>query len=186
MKKVFTWIRTHRIFVSIVLFVIALNIIFFLISPREIVSFIGVENSYLAVFLLSLSGITAFTSGAFFAAVATFGAGGVNPLLLGLVGGIGIFISDSIFYTLAAVGRYSMPDRWQSRVERFAQWTHRVPRWVVLLVTYLYLGFSPFPNDILMVALVLSGFRYRFIVIPLFAGSLTVVTLTAHLGSVLL
>lgn len=185
MHTTLRFLRRHWIFFALLLFVVGWSVLLLLVSPRELVDAIGVTNTYIVVFLLALlGGMSSVTGVSFYAATATLAVGGANPWLLGLVGGTGIFLSDSIFYYLARRGVRVVSERWQERVQWVRGKIDTLPRWAILGGTYLYTGFSPLPTDVLMVALAIS--RYRFIQIAPFvaAGGITFVTLVSLLAQV--
>src|SRR5262245_39905659 len=89
----------YLIFFLVFVLLLTLALVIFFITPEQIVAYIGVKNTYLVAFLLAVfGGLSAITGVSFFLSVAAFASGGANPFLLALVGGLGIFISDSIFY----------------------------------------------------------------------------------------
>lgn len=178
------WIKRHSVFVSVVLFLITLNVLFYFVGAEQIVAYIGIHNTYLVVFAVAaIGGLSTVTGTVLYTSIATFAAGGSSPFLLGIAGGIGIMISDSIFFYLAKRGRESVPEKWNGWISKLEGYVQKYPRWIVLLGVYLYLAFSPLPNDILMVALVMTGFRYREIIIPLIPGSITIALITAYFGN---
>lgn len=177
------WVLRHPVVAGAVFALILINVLYFFVSPQEIVEYVGVGNTYLVTFLIAaIGGLSTITGTTLYAAMATFASGGAHPVGIGLAGGAGIFLSDTVFFLLAAYGRAAIPprfDRWVARIERTAQ---RLPVWCALVLVYLYLGFTPLPNDILMIALVIGGFRYRQVAPALLAGSFTIALLVAHLG----
>ena len=155
----------------------------YLYPPDEIVAHIGVDNTYLAAFLIAASGgLSSFTSGVFYAAVATFSSGGANPWLLGLIGGTGIAIGDSIIFGLCKYGLKDVTAVWKERISSFGSYLESYPSWLVYGILFLILGFSPMPNDIVMFALATLGFRYLQIAPLLLAAGITITTVTAVLG----
>lgn len=167
----------------IVLFIIAVNVVFYFYGPDQIVRTLGVRNTYLIAFgTAAIGGLSTATGVVMFTLIASFAAGGATPWLLGVCGGLGIFVSDSVFFWLAQVGRESMPPKWKRWIARIHHWMHTRPKWLVMTAVYLYLGLTPFPSDLIMIVLVLGKYRYRSIVPVLLAGSLTIATLTAYIG----
>lgn len=153
------------------------------VNPHQIIEYVGVENSYLIVFLIAaIGGLSTFTSTTLFTTIATFSAGGAIPWLVGLAAGVGIFISNSVFYLLAALGRKSIPEHWNAKILSTARWMRKMPVWLLFFTIYLYFGFSPLPNDLLIIVLVIARFKYRQVAPILFAGSITVAILTAYLA----
>ena len=178
--------RRYYIVAGVVLFLILLNVLFYFVSPEEIVHTIGVKNSYLIIFAMAaIGGLSTITGTALFASIATFTAGGSSPFFIGILAGLGIFISDSIFYYLVVYGKKHVPESWGKVFKKMESWIEKYPMWVVLSLVYIYLGFTPLPNDILMVALVAGGYPYKKIAPVLLAGSLTIAFLTAYIGNAL-
>lgn len=179
-----TWLKRHKILLTVVLVLISFNLLFFCITPEEIVAQIGVENSYLVAFLLAaIGGVSTFTGTALYATIATFAAGGAHPLLLGFIAGIGIFISNSLFFLLARLGRKSIQGQLRYKVVRIAAWVEvKMPHWLTLILVYLYLSFSPFSDDLLMIGLVIAGYKYRHVAPVLLAGGISLATFVAYLG----
>ena len=123
-------------------------------GPSAIVDLIGVENAYLVIFLLAISGgLSSFTSAPYYAALLTFAAGGADPLLLGLIAGLSISIGDMLVFTLGRVAfaESRLKDHWL--VVKIKALLARAPRWGVPGLIVLYTLFTPFPNDVLMVSL---------------------------------
>lgn len=177
------WLRQHGIFIAVLLFVVAVNALYLFVPPEEIVGAVGVTNSYVVAFLIAaIGGVSSLTGVAFYSTLATFGAGGSNPLLLALIGGVGIFISDSIFFFLAYHGHKSIPERWRRAVDRAFSWVRTHPRRLVLILSYFYLGFVPLPSDLLMLVLVLAGYRYREVAPVLLAAGVTLAFIAASVG----
>lgn len=179
------WIQKHGLLVGIGVLFVAVNVLFFFVSPQELVSYIGVENSYLITFVVAaVGGLSAFTGTVLYGLIATFGAGGSSPWLLALAGGVGIFISDSIFFYLASRGRTLIPSQWNSWVLKIQSMVQKYPQSMVLVFVYCYLSVFPFPNDILMIALAVAGYTYRRIALVVLAGSVTIAFLTASFGRI--
>ncbi len=169
---------------------LAFLLVFILISiyvtPKEIVDYIGVENTYLVSFLLAVfGGLSTVTGVSFFTSVITFSSGGANPFLLGLLGGLGIFISDTIFFFAVRYGIKIFYTNTKPVSLRLVSAIKNVPLSIVLIGVYIYIGFTPLPNDILMIALALVGMSFKQLAPVLMAGSITVVTLVAYSGQII-
>lgn len=170
-------------FLGLAIFVLLILALIFWINPDKIVTSIGVKNTYLIAFLIAATGgLSTLTSTSFFTAIVTFASGGSNPWLLGLAGGLGIFLSDSIFFFTALYGKKLIPDYWQRKVANLTSWIYKTPPWVVIIGIFCYISFTPLPNDILMIALAAAGYRYQKLAPILLAGSITISTLLSHLG----
>lgn len=176
--------RHHRLWLALgILAIIALwTLLMLLIGPRTFVEFIGVENSYVVIFLIAASGgLSSLTATSFYTLLATFAAAGLNPLLLGVAGGLGLVIGDSLFFAFGRNGVQALPPHVRLRTEKVAKWLESKPAWMVPLVVFLYAGFTPLPNDILMILVALTGTKYRRIIVPLIVGDIINVSISALL-----
>lgn len=160
--------------ISLTIFLVAWITLLVTVGPESIVNYVGIENAYVVTFLLAATGgLSSFTAGPFYATLATFAAGGADPLWLGVLAGLGISIGDSLFFFL---GRYGLT---KTRLDesRFVIRLHtllkRAPQLAVPFVTLVYTSISPFPNDVLMVTLGLLRQRYRLILPFLLIGNVT-------------
>lgn len=177
-------LRRHYILFFVILFIIFLNAFFFFVGPSNFVEKLGVHNTYLVILLIGIfGGVSSFTGPVFFSSMIAFAAGGANPWLLGLSGGLGLFVSDSIFYFLAHVGKKSVPPDLKIKILRIEKKLERFPNWVAFFITFLLLALTPFPNDILMIALAIGGYGYFRFFPYLLAGNITLSLLVAHLGN---
>lgn len=174
-------LKKHKTIISIAILLLAWGAFFLLVDPVELVEKIGVENTYIIVFLMAVfGGLSTITGSSFFVTVATFASSGADPLLLGLSGGLGIFISDIVFFFLAKYGVKAFEEKSRKVSSLITRVMDKLTPAGVLAGTYLYLGFTPLPNDLLMIALALSGMSFKRLMPVLFLGSITVVTLTAY------
>ncbi len=169
------------LFVAILL---AWTVLLWTVGPEQMVSYIGVQNGYLiGFFLATFGGMSTLSSASYFATIITLAAGGLNPYLLAVVAGFGLLIGDSLFFYLGKSGRTAFSDQFHERLDRLTRWIMRRPNWLVPIIVYIYVGFTPLPNDIFMIALALSGYPYKKMVIPLLLGDITIVLITALLAS---
>lgn len=182
-----SFLRKRWLILLIALFLLAWITLLFFVDAETIVRQIGVTNTYIVAFLLAVvGGLSTLTGISFFTLVVTFAEGGSNPWLLGLVGGIGIFISDCIFFFVAR-GAVEVFRENLARPSRFlARYLEKLPPWGILLGIFIYVGFTPLPNDLLMLALAVASVPFVRFAPALFLGSITVVTITAYLGESIL
>lgn len=172
--------KTAGIFLILLLIVLFWTIIFYFYSPEEIVYQIGINNGYLVLFLsAALGGVSTITASSFYATVFTFTSGGLNPLLVGLIGGAGITIGDSFFYYLGYRGRNIVSKKLNSYLEKISNWLNESEKWRVQLFIFIYSGFTPFPNDLMTIPLGLNMYTYKNIFLPLLIGNICAVTLFA-------
>lgn len=155
--------------------------------PKDIVDMVGIKNGYLIAFLIALlGGMTSFTGSSYYLVISTLGAGGLNPFLLGLFGGTGALISDAIFFFIGIkFGRLISQDK-KIKAEKLSIWLRKKPKWILFLFIFLYLGFTPLPNDIITLSLGIMGYRFREILIPIYLGDMTSTIIAAYIGSSLI
>jgi membrane protein YqaA with SNARE-associated domain len=163
--------------------VVAAAATIYVIGPESLVAAVGVENAYLVVFLLAIfGGVSTLTATSFFAAVIAMAAGGLHPLWLGLVSGVGMLLGDLIFFALGAHARTVAGPRMRPRLERWAAWIRRKPDWGVALFIYLYLAATPLPGDLLLAALALAAYPIKKLIVPVLLGNITLITLLSTLS----
>jgi membrane protein DedA with SNARE-associated domain len=152
------------------------------VGPVQLVNALGPRNSYVAFFLLAMiGGASSFTSSSFYASVPVFAAGGLDPVVMVLLGGPGLAVGDSFFYFLGRRAHEAFLDRYEKRIQRIAEWMMERRR-IMPLIIYLYSGFSPFPGDILMVTLALLNYPYKRAILPMVAGNMTMILLLSLAG----
>ncbi len=171
---------------GIVLILIGWALFFHFLPVSELVDRIGIQNTYVAAFLLAtIGGFSSFTGTSLYAALIALSHGGVNPLALGVIGGIGLFVSDSIFY-LVMVNVRTLIARsttsWDRLFRRLWKWVYGTPAWTVYFALFVYIAVVPLPNDVLLAVLALSSYSYRQFVWILFIGDVTVALLLTYIG----
>lgn len=171
------------IFFSALVFLLATWSIFvWVIGPDKIVAYIG-PKGYLAAFLMAvLGGVSTLTGTSFYATIALLAAGGLNPYILGIVGGIGATISDSFFYYLGTRGHDLLSGKPKQVSDKIADWVQSKPRWLIPLLMFAYISFGPLPNDIAMLALSVTDYPYRRVVPAILAGNIVFLTVLAILA----
>ncbi len=172
--------KKFLVFGLLILFVIVWSVTLAIIGPETIVDFIGVENGYIAAFIIAtLGGVSTITASSYFFTVITLAGGGANPYILGFVAGTGITIGDSLFYYLGLRGRDVANKKVHKWTDKFSKWLEKRPRWLVPIIVFIYTAFTPLPNDILTVSLGLSSYPYKYLIIPMWAGNIIITILTA-------
>ena len=152
-------------------------------SPLQIIEFFGRENSYILVFLLAFIGGTSIMFPfPYYLVVFTFGAGHLNPFLLGLFAGTGIMLGDSTSYLVGYAGSEIMPRFLSKKFDKIKNWFLGLKKWVIFLFLYGYSTIMPLPNDILVVPLGMIKFPYWKAIVPLWLGNVTFNTLVALAG----
>lgn len=177
--------RNYLIFFGILAVVIAWTAFVIYVGPQTVVDYIGVTNSYVVAFIFaSLGGLSSLTSTSYFTIIITLAAGGVNPLYLGLVAGVGVTIGDIIFYYFGSRGREVLSRKWKDRVDIFSDWLNKKPKWFVPSFIYVYTGFFPLPHDVLTISISLTGYPLKKVILPLILGNITISILISYLSSI--
>ena len=170
------FLKKYHGFIGFSVFIFALAILLFVVGPEKIIAAIGVEGGYLLIFVTALIGVSAFTSGSFYATVIAFASTGeFNPLLIGLTAAPAMAVGHTLFFFL---GIYSQPLVGKQVVMRLSEWMYqREAKWAAPAFAYLYTAFTPLPQDFLMLALGLGGTPFRRVIIPVLLGNVTFITL---------
>ena len=137
------------------MFIISLITLLYFFNPTEIVSKIGVRNGYILAFVVSFFG--GFSSGgsfSFIVTLITLSVGGLNPIYLGLVAGISLAIGDMIMFYAGSKGRELIVGKWDKKIDKVSKFIKkRKLEKMIPLIAYLYIGFAPLPNDVLLLFL---------------------------------
>ncbi len=176
------------IFSLLVILIISLMILVRIISPEEIVDRIGVRNGYILAFVVSFfGGFSAAGSISFITLLITLVAGGINPFYLALVSGISLAIGDMIMFYLGSKGRELIRGRLDKKIDSLANIfkQKKTLQKLIPILTYLYIGFAPLPNDLLILFLAAIEYPMKKMNIIIIMGDLTfalVVTFLAAKG----
>jgi membrane protein YqaA with SNARE-associated domain len=169
------------VILSFILAVSAWSLLLYLIKPEEIVNLLGISNSYLAIFIITLIGeISTFTTFTAFAAVVTLAIGGLDIFALSLTAGLGLAIGDALFFYFGRKGRRYFHGRTKIYLEKISARMRKMSRCSVIAFVFLYSALAPFPNSFMILALALSGYSYRYILLPNFLGNATFVFLIIY------
>jgi len=148
-------------FLVLVIFLISLISLLYFMSPEEIVDKIGVRNGYILAFAVSFfGGFSAGGSISFISLLITLVAGGLNPIYLGLIAGISLAIGDMLMFYVGSRGRELIRGELDKKIDKVAK-VFKKRKWLekmIPIIAYLYIGFAPLPNDVLI--LFLAAIKY--------------------------
>ncbi len=177
-----SWFKFYGPFILILLITIGWGIFFYFVSPDGIIAKIGIQNSYLVAFIISaICGFSSITSTTFYVTIGALAKGGANPLFLGLSGGLGVCLSDSAFFYIISRGTPVVDKHWKkvmSFMKRIIAW---MPDWMLNIFVFVYSGFFPIPNDILLLTLAFGGIPFKKVMPYLFAGDIVSTLLISYL-----
>jgi membrane protein YqaA with SNARE-associated domain len=156
-----------------------ITVFFYVVSPTQLVTYIGTENAYVLMFVTALiGGISIFSGVPYVAILVALALGGMNPYLLGFVTALGVLIGDSTSYFFASrvsIHEYTRIAKYISVIEH---WYHTYPQRLPIFF-FLYGLFSPFPNDIITITAGVYRYSYFRMILPLFMGNVIFVTVVA-------
>jgi len=143
-------------FLVLAVFLICLIILLFFVSPEEMVNKIGVRNGYILAFVVSFfGGFSAGGSISFIGLLIVLVSGGIDPIYLGLISGISLAIGDMIMFYAGSKGRELIRGKWDKKINVVAN-VFKKKKWLrkaIPVIAYLYMGFAPLPNDVLILFL---------------------------------
>ncbi len=175
--------RRYIIFFAMLAFIVFWTSLIVFIGPKELVSTLGVGETHLAVFLLAVFGaLSSLTTFSIYPALGTFAAGGMNPVSLGIIAGIGLTIGDSFFFLFGRKLRILFSESSKKRLDKLLRRIEKRPRLMPLIV-YAYVAFTPFPNNVLTGGLALTGYRFRKLILPLWLGDMTLPAIVSMLAA---
>lgn len=178
--------RTYITLAATIFFIAFWTILLMLYNPKEIVKAIGIENGYLLTFFVAMLGaFSSLTFASVYPMIVTFALGDLNPVILTVAAGSGLTIGDALFYYLGMKVRPFIKGKMKRLLDRFLEWTQHRPAWLIPLIVYFYVGFTPFPNNLLTGSLAASGYAFKKAIIPVLLGNISfpvLITILTDLG----
>jgi len=172
------------VLILLLVFIIGLIIFFKEYSPEQIVENLGVNNSFILTFLLAaFAGISSLTVIALIATTTTLIGGGIDPLIVSLIAGIGLVISDAFIYYIGFKGREVLENYEKTKnkfhiyINKFSSWLSQKSVIVINFVIIIYFGLTPLPNELLMVILGISKTSFKTIIPGMIIGNMLFVLL---------
>lgn len=178
---------SHRfIFGIIFIFIIMWTVFLVIYKPTNLVEFVGVRNGYLVLILSTFfGGLATVSVVSVYPQLIALVAGGLNPFVAGIFAGLGLTIANSLFFFFGAKGRdvakESSAFRKFSRA--FVKWINRQPEWAVPIFVFVYVGFTPFPNNLLTASGGFFDYPFKKIAVPLLLGNIALLVILAYFGS---
>ncbi len=174
-----------RLFLFIVLtvFIIGFFALYVFYSPKDLILYLGVRNSFLILFFVSLVG--AFTSMTKFSAypmIVALVAGNMSFFYVGLIAGIGLAAGDTLFFLFGYSAREITTHKWKDKLRNIVAKLHSINDLLVQGLIFVYVGASPFPNNLLSGALAFTGYPFKKVVAPLVLGDLAFCMLVSWLA----
>ncbi len=158
--------NTSRVleFILLIAFLVLVFVLVSLVGPAQIVDIIGIHNSYILAFFVSFfGGFSAGGSATFIGLLITLVAGGVDPIILGIVAGVSLAIGDMIMFYIGTKGRELVTGEWDKKINGFAKF-FKSKEWLgkaTPVIAFIYIGILPLPNDIMI--LFLAAIKYPIV-----------------------
>lgn len=157
----------------ILLIIIFVGVLFFtkeISGNSELISFIA-KLGYPGVTLTAIiAGLNTFVPLPAATFTPLFITSGLSIPLIILSLAIGTLIADFIGYVLGHVSREIIMEKYPKSFD-FVQNLQEKHQKLISPILFLYASFVPFPNEILLIPLALSGIKFRKIFIPLLLGN---------------
>ncbi|RDV39128.1 hypothetical protein DV096_00720 [Bradymonadaceae bacterium TMQ3] len=180
--------RTRKqvaIFLVALLLVVGWTFFFLYTEPEAVIEWMGVENSYLVGFLISVFGalgsVTPFST---YPAVYAMATTEVNLIILIPLVAVGLTVGDALFFYFGVTAQSVMPQWLENWMERVWLWLQTKPELFLQIFIFLYVGFSPFANNLLTAPLAMAGYRFRKIVVPLTLGNCSLPIVASYLATI--
>ncbi len=151
-------------------------------TPTQIVSNIGANNSYLVFFLIAtVGGSSLITASSYYISLSVLSVAGLNPVLLGVLGGVGVSIGDSIYFYLGSKGKEISSRNVSQKLTKISAFLQKSPKIFTTLFIYFYSVLAFLPNDVMTFLLGIIGYPYKKMLLPLVLGNVTGGILFAYL-----
>lgn len=142
------------------------------------------NHAYLIFFVIaSTTGLSIFAAGTFYTTLVQFTQIGLDPIILGVIGGLGTSIGDFMYLYLARQARDFSNIKKSRTYNKISQYVSRdlchESCYRVYIFVFLFAAFVPIPNDILMVALGFLSYKYSRIIPLVILGNIVMVSLVA-------
>ncbi len=163
--------KTILLVFTLGIMLVTIGLIIYL-GPEAIIEKLGIENSYLFIFLFSiLDGVSFLTAASFFSILVLMSAQlPILPLII--ISAFGLTIGDTLYYTLGKnIKELGEESKYAQPVKKLKDWMNKFhPRWRFLFI-FLYTSISPFPKDILCLTLGLTDYNFAKAMIPMLLGN---------------
>lgn len=167
--------KLGKILISVSPFVltIAVSILFyFILTPEELIAFVGVDNAYVLMFATALiGGLTTFNMVPYYSVLFILASAGLPPAGIGLASALGVMVGDSYSYFIGRQGGIVFPERMRRPFEYIRAITAEHP-WRFRVICVVYGSFSPLSNDFITIPSGIARIPYMRVIIPLAFGNI--------------
>ncbi|MDA9129063.1 hypothetical protein N9J72_01130 [Candidatus Gracilibacteria bacterium] len=150
---------------------ILFSIMVYVVGSDAIIEYVGIENSYLFMFIIAfLGGISLFSGIPYPLILITFALGGLNIFYLAAVTATGVMIGDSTSYFIGGRVKGMLQGKIREIFDVLLSVYDNYPQYLVPMF-FLYGAFSPFPNDLITLSSGIKNYSFWKMLIPLSAGN---------------
>lgn len=154
------------------------------LGPSGLVEKLGVENSYFIMLIVAFfGGFSAGGSFSFIATLVAFSAGGLNPFYLGIISGFALVLGDMIMFYLGFKGGGIIGGKLGEKIKGISFFVEKRFDKIIPFIVFVYLGLTPFPNDLLILSLAIIRYPLKKIYFSIILGDFTFAILVAVLAS---
>lgn len=162
----------HIIRIILLLFVIALA--FWasgIVKDSEFISELVRKFGYGGIFLVSVvSGFNLVIPVPVISFLPVFLASGLNAFVAVAIIAAGMTLADFVGFLLGRAGRHIAQGKGSGTL--FLKYLTPSLKWSPALVLFLFASFIPLPNEILVVPMAFLGYRFTYILFPVFFGNM--------------
>jgi membrane protein YqaA with SNARE-associated domain len=152
-------------------------------GPEIIIEFVGINNAYIVLGVAALLGGTSILFPfPYYLFTISFGAAGLNPLLLGLAAGIGTLLGDATTYYIAHHGKHLISKKYTKHLRRALVWSMDQHPSLFPFIAFIYSAITPLPDDVLMIPAGLTGYPFKKLALGVFPGKIVFNTILALTG----
>ncbi len=169
-------------FFSLLIFIIIWISLLSYFWPKEIVDFIWVQNTYLAILIIaSIWGFSSLTWFSLLTIMATFVSWWSNPALIWLFAWSGVMVWDSFVYYFWTKWRQIITWKSKKYIEKISKKIKYTNKYLTYIFIYIYVWILPLSDDILLIALAIIKYPYKKIFIPLILWNITHMMIYSYL-----
>lgn len=159
---------------------LSVSTLFYFFSAERVVSFVGVENAYVFIFVLAFfGGLTTLSGIPYHLVLIALAAGGLHPLILGITTAIAVSLGDCTSYFVGYFGRALVSERIEKALQRLSLLQERHPR-LLPLAFFLYGACVPFSSDLITIPMGLLRYPLLRVIVPLGLGTVIFNTALAY------
>lgn len=180
-KRLIKW-KNLFILITLIFLIVLISFTIFIVTPEKIVEKIGLKNSYFVLwFFAFLGGTSILFPFPYYLFTFSFGAAGLNPLLLGISAGLGTLIGDATTYFLAYFGRKTLSKKNPKFLEKMLDIATK-NKFQFMIFAFLYASFIPLSDDLIMIPAGVIKYPYKRLAISMGLGKIFLNTMIAFAG----